>query len=54
FDPSVPLEKAVTAPSSWYTNPIFPSLEMGRVFSRGWQAVGIVGQVQKANSFFTG
>ncbi|GLJ26961.1 hypothetical protein SUGI_0527890 [Cryptomeria japonica] len=54
FDPSVPVEKAVTAPSSWYTNPAFLSLEMERVFSRGWQAVGVLGQVENPHDFFTG
>lgn len=40
FDPKIPLEKAVTPPSSWYTDPSFFALELDRVFCRGWQAVG--------------
>lgn len=40
FDPKIPLEKAQTPPSSWYTDPSFLSLELDRLFYRGWQAVG--------------
>lgn len=40
FDPKVPIEEAVTPPSSWYTDPSFFDLELQRVFHRGWQAVG--------------
>lgn len=40
FDPKIPLEEAVTPPSSWYIDPSFLSLEFDRVFYRGWQAVG--------------
>lgn len=41
FDPKIPIEKAVTPPSSWYTDPSFLALELDRVFYRGWQAVGL-------------
>lgn len=40
FDPEIPLEKAVTPPSSWYIDPSFFHLELHRVFYTGWQAVG--------------
>lgn len=40
FDPKVPIEEAVTPPSSWYTEPSFLALELDRVFSRGWLAAG--------------
>ncbi len=40
FDPKIPVEKAVTPPSSWYTHPSFFQLELHRVFYKGWQAVG--------------
>jgi choline monooxygenase len=40
FNPNIPIEKAVTPPSSWYTHPSFFHLELDRVFYRGWQAVG--------------
>lgn len=40
FDPEIPLERASTPPSSWYTDPQFHRLELDRVFYGGWQAVG--------------
>ncbi|TVU07759.1 hypothetical protein EJB05_41128, partial [Eragrostis curvula] len=54
FDPTVPLASAVTPPSGWYTDPEFLRLELDRVFLRGWQAVGHIGQVKNPNDFFTG
>ncbi|KAL6603243.1 hypothetical protein ACP70R_043604 [Stipagrostis hirtigluma subsp. patula] len=54
FDPAVPLPSAVTPPSGWYTDPDFLRLELDRVFLRGWQAVGHIGQVKNPNDFFTG
>ncbi|XP_022987330.1 choline monooxygenase, chloroplastic isoform X2 [Cucurbita maxima] len=54
FDPEIPLEKAVTPPSSWYTDPSFFALELDRVFHRGWQAVGYVEQLKDPHDFFTG
>lgn len=40
FNPNIPVEEAVTPPTSWYTDPTFFHLELDRVFYRGWQAVG--------------
>jgi len=40
FDPNIPIEKALTPPSSWYTDPSFFDFELHRVFYKGWQAVG--------------
>ncbi|RVW28169.1 Choline monooxygenase, chloroplastic [Vitis vinifera] len=40
FNPRIPVEQALTPPSSWYTDPSFLALELDRVFYRGWQAVG--------------
>lgn len=40
FNPSIPIERALTLPSTWYTDPSFLALELDRVFCRGWQAVG--------------
>ncbi|KAL6185306.1 hypothetical protein ACLB2K_041440 [Fragaria x ananassa] len=39
FDPTIPIERAVTPPSSWYTDPSFYAQELHSVFYRGWQAV---------------
>lgn len=40
FNPRIPVEQALTPPSSWYTDPSFLALELDRVFYIGWQAVG--------------
>ncbi|XP_017254908.1 choline monooxygenase, chloroplastic isoform X2 [Daucus carota subsp. sativus] len=54
FNPKIPIEKALTPPSSWYTHPSFLSLELDRVFYKGWQAVGYSEQVKEVGDFFTG
>ncbi|KAJ9548473.1 hypothetical protein OSB04_021016 [Centaurea solstitialis] len=54
FNPNIPIQEAITPPSSWYTSPSFLSLELNQVFFKGWQAVGCTHQIQEANSFFTG
>lgn len=40
FNPKIPIQKAKTPPSTWYTDPTFYALELEHVFYRGWQAVG--------------
>lgn len=54
FDPKIPIEEADTPPSSWYTDPSFYSLELDRVFYRGWRAVGYVDQIKDPHDYFTG
>ncbi|CAN0901379.1 Choline monooxygenase, chloroplastic, partial [Linum grandiflorum] len=54
FDPSIPIEKALTAPSSWYTDSSLYEFELSRVFYRGWQAVGYTDQIKEPRDFFTG
>ncbi|KAI5415108.1 choline monooxygenase, chloroplastic [Lathyrus oleraceus] len=54
FNPKIPIEKAVTPPSSWYTDHSFFHLELDRVFYRGWQAVGSTEQIKDPGDFFTG
>ncbi|KAI3974508.1 hypothetical protein MKX01_018001 [Papaver californicum] len=54
FNPDIPLEKALTPPSSWYTDSSFLSLEFDRVFYRGWQAVGYTEQIKNPHDYFTG
>ncbi|XP_039119094.1 choline monooxygenase, chloroplastic [Dioscorea cayenensis subsp. rotundata] len=54
FDPKVPIEEAVTPPSSWYTEPSFLALELDHVFSRGWLAAGFTEQIKNPHDFFTG
>lgn len=54
FNPKIPIQEALTPPSSWYTHPSFLSLELHSVFYSGWQAVGYTEQIKEENSFFTG
>ncbi|XP_057980603.1 choline monooxygenase, chloroplastic isoform X2 [Malania oleifera] len=54
FNPKVPVQEALTPPSSWYTRPSFLSLELDRVFYRGWQVVGCTEQINNPRDFFTG
>ncbi|KAL6331892.1 hypothetical protein AAG906_020240 [Vitis piasezkii] len=54
FNPRIPVEQALTPPSSWYTDPSFLALELDRVFYRGWQAVGYTEQIKNPRDFFTG
>ncbi|XP_057422414.1 choline monooxygenase, chloroplastic isoform X3 [Lotus japonicus] len=54
FNPNIPIEEAVTPPTSWYTDPSFFQLELDRVFYRGWQAVGSTEQLKDPHDFFTG
>ncbi|KAF3591799.1 hypothetical protein DY000_02027585 [Brassica cretica] len=41
FDPEIPVERALTPPSSWYTDHQFHRDELDRVFYGGWQVVGL-------------
>ncbi|PSS36381.1 Choline monooxygenase [Actinidia chinensis var. chinensis] len=54
FNPKIPLQEALTPPSSWYTHPSFLSLEFDRVFFRGWQAVGCTEHIKEPGNFFSG
>lgn len=53
FDPGLPLERAETIPSSWYTDPRILAAERAAVFGRTWQMVGRVEQVRGAGAFVT-
>ncbi|KAF5725965.1 hypothetical protein HS088_TW23G00699 [Tripterygium wilfordii] len=54
FDPKIPIERAVTPPSSWYTDSSFFQLELPRIFYRGWHAIGYSEQIKNPRQFFTG
>ncbi|KAK7291851.1 hypothetical protein RIF29_07334 [Crotalaria pallida] len=54
FNPKIPIEEAVTPPTSWYTHPSFFHLELDRVFYTGWQVVGSTEQIKDPLDFFTG
>ena len=46
-----PLSEASTIPSEWYTDPRVLELERQTVFSRGWQVVGRVDQLERPGQF---
>ena len=53
FDPTLPLERARTIPSGWYTDRQFHLAEGGLVFARSWQCVGRAEQVSESGQFLT-
>jgi choline monooxygenase len=53
FDPDLPLERARTIPSDWYTDPEVHALEREAVFGQTWQMAGRVDQLKDAGSFVT-
>ena len=53
YDPDLPLDRASTIPSSWYTNNDFYKLERRTVFSRSWQLAGRVDQVSEPGKYVT-
>jgi choline monooxygenase len=53
FDPSLPLERARTIPSSWYFDPDIYAAERRAVFGDTWQVVGRAEQVAGPGQFLT-
>jgi choline monooxygenase len=53
FDPSLPLERARTIPSSWYCDPGLAELERRSVFGDTWQVAGRLDGVGSPGSFLT-
>jgi choline monooxygenase len=53
FDADAPIERAATLPAAWYLDPHLHALERERVFFRGWQPVGHLGEVAAPGAFFT-
>ena len=52
FDPSVPIEKAYTPPSTWYTNKHFFDEEKN-IFKRNWIGLCSDKDLQEAGDYFT-
>ena len=46
-----PIERSQTIPSAWYTQPDYLALDNAAVFSRTWQPVGYLGQLEKAGDY---
>jgi len=53
FDPSLPLERAHSIPSTWYRDPRVETLERGRVFGDCWQLVARADQLVGPGDFVT-
>src|SRR5262245_18655831 len=53
FDPDRPLERALTIPNTWYSDPDIFELERRAVFGDTWQVVGRTDQSRDPGSFFT-
>jgi len=53
YKDQAPLEQASTIPAAWYVEEGIAELEGQAVFSRTWQVVGRVGQVQRPGQFLT-
>ena len=53
YDANANLAEATTIPAPWYVDPRIAELESKAVFSRTWQMVGRVEQVEKPGQFVT-
>jgi choline monooxygenase len=53
YDEKAPLAEASTIPASWYIDPRIADLEQQTVFSRTWQVMGRVDQLEKPGQFVT-
>jgi choline monooxygenase len=53
YDDKAPLTEASTIPAPWYVDPRIAELEKQTVFSRTWQVMGRVEQVEKPGQFVT-
>jgi choline monooxygenase len=53
YNDKAPLSDAYTIPAPWYVDPRIAELEEGTVFSKSWQMVGRVEQVEKPGQFVT-
>jgi len=47
------LDRGLSLPSSWYTDPAVVERERARIFRRSWQYVGRTAQVARAGDYFT-
>jgi len=53
YDDQASLSDAYTIPAPWYVNPCIYELEQQAVFSKTWQIIGRVDQVEKPGQFVT-
>jgi len=53
YNAAAPLAEAYTIPAAWYTDARIAKLELQTVFSRNWQAVGRLAQLEKPGDYLT-
>src|SRR5215813_9619770 len=53
YDDKAPLSEASTIPAPWYVDPRIADLESQTVFSKAWQMIGRIDQVEKPGQFVT-
>jgi phenylpropionate dioxygenase-like ring-hydroxylating dioxygenase large terminal subunit len=53
YNAAAPLAEAYTIPARWYTDKRVADLELQNVFSRNWQAMARVAQVEKPGQYVT-
>ena len=54
FDPSLPIERALTPPSSWYIDPDLFEIERQNVLRRAWQPAARLEQLRNPGDFVAG
>lgn len=54
FDPTVPVERASTPPSAWYTDPALYELERRAVLGRAWQPVAHLRDLVEPGAYQSG
>jgi choline monooxygenase len=54
FDPAIPIERASTPPSSWYTDPALYELERRAVLGRAWQPVARLEGLAEPGAYASG
>src|SRR5688500_6671480 len=54
FDPELPISRAVTPPSAWYTDPEILNLERAAIFGRTFQPVARLAELEGAGAYVSG
>lgn len=54
FDPTLPIEEAVTPSYTWYTDPNILESEYKEIFEKSWLPLGRLDQVRNIGDYFTG
>jgi len=54
FDPTIPIERALTPPASWYASPEFWELDKRAIFANSWQPVARRDQLARPGQVISG